>query len=182
VWRDIMYIHENSLDRRNRLYRRRSGSKNKIIVLMVTIFFLSVIGTIAVYSPFDYIQVVAAAQQQDNHNNNNNTKLLSLSTISTAIGTGAAATGVIVTVPGFLSTRKQPKLLATYLLKIHNKYDELCKTTKPANKNKNEYLDFLDALRCDIIYLLQKGDINENQYKMLDDRITEYLSRIKYLN
>jgi len=55
-----MYIHENSLDRRNRLYRRRSGSKNKIIVLMVTIFFLSVIGTIAVYSPFDYIQVVAA--------------------------------------------------------------------------------------------------------------------------
>jgi hypothetical protein len=142
---------------------------------MVTIFFLSVIGTIAVYSPFDYIQVVAAAQQQDNHNNN--TKLLSLSTISTAIGTGAAATGVIVTVPGFLSTRKQPKLLATYLLKIHNKYDELCKTTKPANKNKNEYLDFLDALRCDIIYLLQKGDINENQYKMLDDRITEYLRK-----
>jgi hypothetical protein len=176
-----MYIHENSLNRRNRLHRRRSGSKNKIIVLMVTIFFLSVIGTIAVYSPFDYIQVVAAAQQQDNHNNNNNnnnnTKLLSLSTISTAIGTGAAATGVIVTVPGFLSTRKQPKLLATYLLKIHNKYDELCKTTKPANKNKNEYLDFLDALRCDIIYLLQKGDINENQYKMLDDRITEYLRK-----
>jgi hypothetical protein len=170
-----MYIHENSLNRRNRLHRRRSGSKNKIIVPMVTIFFLSVIGTIAVYSPFDYIQVVAAAQQQDNHNNN--TKLLSLSTISTAIGTGAAATGVIVTVPGFLSTRKQPKLLATYLLKIHNKYDELCKTTKPANKNKNEYLDFLDALRCDIIYLLQKGDINENQYKMLDDRITEYLRK-----
>ena len=76
--------------------------------------------------------MVAAAQQQDNHNNN--TKLLSLSTISTAIGTGAAATGVIVTVPGFLSTRKQPKLLATYLLKIHNKYDELCKTIKPATK------------------------------------------------
>jgi hypothetical protein len=38
-------------------------------------------------------------------------------------------------------------------------------------------LDFLDALRCDIIYLLQKGHINENQYKMLDDRITEYLRK-----
>ena len=145
----------------------------------MAIFFLSVIGTITAFSPFDHIQV-AAAQQQEN-NNNNNTKLLSLSTISTAIGTGAAATGAIVTVPGFLSTRKQPKLLATYLLKIHDKYDELCKTTKPANKNenknKNEYLDFLDALRCDIIYLLQKGDINENQYKMPDDRITEYLRK-----
>jgi hypothetical protein len=35
----------------------------------------------------------------------------------------------------------------------------------------------LDALRCDIIYLLQNGDINENQYKMLDDRITEYLRK-----
>ena len=153
----------NSLNR-NGLHRSRSSSKNKIIVL-IAIFFLSVIGTIAAFSPFDHIQVVAAAQQQES-NNNNNTKLLSLSTISTAIGTGAAATGAIVTVPGFLSTRKQPKLLATYLLKIHNKYDELCKTTKPANKN--EYLDFLDALRCDIIYLLQKGNINENQYKLLD--------------
>jgi hypothetical protein len=173
-----MYIHKNSLNRRrNRLHRRRSGSKNKIIiVLMVTISFLSVIGTIAAYSPFDHIQVAAAQQQENNNNNNNNTKLLSLSTISTAIGTGAAATGAIVTVPGFLSTRKQPKLLATYLLKIHNKYDELCKTTKPANKN--EYLDFSDDLRCDIIYLLQKGDINENQYKMLDDRITEYLRKL----
>jgi hypothetical protein len=140
----------------------------------MAIFSLFVIRTIAAYSPFDHIQVAAAQQQE-----NNNTKLLSLSTISTAIGTGAAATGVIVTVPGFLSTRKQPKLLATYLLKIHNKYDKLCKTTKPANKNKNknEYLDFLDALRCDIIYLLQKGDINENQYKMLYDRITEYLRK-----
>ena len=170
-----MYMHENSLNRRNRLHRRKSSNKNKIIVLMA-IFFLSVIGTVAAYSPFDHIQVVGTTQQQEN-NNNNNTKLLSLSTISTAIGTGAAATGAIVTVPGFLRARKQSKFLGTYLLKIHNKYDELCKTTKPTNKNKNEYLDFLDALRCDIIYLLQKRDINENQYKMLDDRITEYLRK-----
>jgi hypothetical protein len=102
--------------------------------------------------------------------------------MSTARGAGAAATGAIVTAPGFLKTKKQSKFLGTYLLKIHNKYNELCKTTKPTNKNKNEYLDILDALRCDIIYLLQKGDINENQYKMLDDRITEYLSRIKHKN
>jgi hypothetical protein len=53
---------------------------------MVTISFLSVIGTIAAYSPFDHIQVAAAQQQENNNNNNNNTKLLSLSTISTAIG------------------------------------------------------------------------------------------------
>jgi hypothetical protein len=169
-----MYMHENSLNRRNRL-NRKSSNKNEIIVLMA-IFFLPVIGTIAAFSPLDRIQVVAAAQQQES-NNNNNTKFPSISTISTAIGTGAAATGAIVTVPGFLRTRKQAKFLGTYLLKIHNKYDELCKTTKPTNKNKNEYLDFLDALRCDIIYLLQERDTNENQYKMLDDRITEYLRK-----
>ena len=91
-------MHEN---RRNRL-NRKSSNKNEIIVLMA-IFFLSVIGTIAAFSPLDRIQVVAAAQQQES-NNNNNTKFLSISTISTAIGTGAAATGAIVTIPGFLST------------------------------------------------------------------------------
>ena len=147
----------------------------------MAIFFLSIIETIAAFSPFDHSQV-AAAQQQESNNNNYNPKLFSLPTISTAIGTGAAATGAIVTVPGFLKGRKQSKLLGTYLLKIHNKYDELCKTTKPTNKNTNEYLDSLDALRCDIIYLLQKGDINENQYKMLDDRITEYLRKTTDLN
>jgi hypothetical protein len=119
----------------------------------MAIFFLSIIGTIAAFSPFDHTQLAAAQQQESN--NNNNVKLFSLSTISTAIGTGAAATGAIVTVPGFLKGRKQSKLLGTYLLKIHNKYDELCKTTKPTNKNKNEYLNIwtLDALRCDIIYM-----------------------------
>ena len=131
-----MYMHENSLNRRNRLHRRKSSNKNKIIVLMA-IFFLSVIGTVEAYSTFDQIQVVAAAQQQES-NNNNNTKLLSLSTISTAIGTGAAATGAMVTVPGFLRGRKQSKFLGTYLLKIHNKYDELCKTTRPTKKTKTK--------------------------------------------
>ena len=77
-----------------------------------------------------------------------------------------------------LSTGAQRLTIATYLIKIHNKYDELCRKTKtktePTDKNKYEYLDFLDTLLCDIIYLLQNGDINEHQYKMLDDRITEF--------
>jgi hypothetical protein len=176
-------MYMSMLDR-DRLHRSRTSSK--ILVLMV-LSFLSIslaITITVVFPPFDRIQVVLAATQQENNNNNNNTKFVSLSTISTVIGTGAAATGAIVTVPGLVRTRKQSKFLAIYLLKIHNKYDELCRKTKtkPTDKNKYEYQDFLDTLRCDIIYLLQNGDINENQYKMLDDRITEYLSRIKYLN
>jgi hypothetical protein len=53
---------------------------------------------------------------------------------------------------------------------------------KPTDQNKNEYQNFLETLRCDIIYPLQNGSISENHYKMLDDRITEYLGRIKYIN
>ena len=101
---------------------------------------------------------LANAQQETNNNSNNSTKFVSLSTISTVIGTGAAATGAIVTVPGVMNTRKQSKFLATYLLKIHNKYDELPRKTKtqPTDvQNKNEYQDFLETLRCNIIYLLQ---------------------------
>jgi hypothetical protein len=154
-----------------------------ILVLIALSFFLAITITITVFHPFDYSQVpLAYAQQETNNNSNNNTKFVSLSTISTVIGTGAAATGAIVTVPGVMKTRKQSKFLATYLIKIHNKYDELCRKTKPTDQNRNEYQDFLETLRCDIIYLLQNGSISENHYKMLDDRITEYLDRIKHTN
>jgi hypothetical protein len=144
-----------------------------MIIVVMAISSLSTIVTTSL-SPFAQIQV-AAQQQENNINNNNNTPKLSLSSISTVVGTGAAATGAIVTVPGILRTRKQSKCLSIYLLKIHGKYDELCDKTKSADKR--EYLDFLEGLRSDIIYLLQRRDINENQYKMLDDRIIEYLNK-----
>jgi hypothetical protein len=168
-------MYMNGLDG-NRLNRRRSSGK---AIVLMAIFFLFVIETISTFSPFDHIQVVAAALQENN--NNTNTNLVSLSTISTTIGTGAAAAGAIVTVPGFLRARKQSKFMSVYLLEIHTKYNEL-KKTKPTDKTKSEYLDFLDTLRCDIIYLLQKGNINENHFKMLDDRITEYLHKANDLN
>jgi hypothetical protein len=36
----------------------------------------------------------------------------------------------------------------------------------------------LEGLQSEIIYLLQRREINENQYQMLDDRIIEYLKQI----
>jgi hypothetical protein len=128
---------------------RLLGSKTNKIIFVMAIASLLIIGA-AAFSPFDQIRV--SAQQQENHNSN--TPKLSLSTVSTAVGTGAAATGAIVTVPGLLRTRNQSKCLSIYLLKIHGKYDELCRKTKPVNTK--EYLDFLDTLRSDIIYLLQR--------------------------
>src|SRR5215472_6195104 len=125
------------------------------------------------FFPFQHGKA-ASAQQQINNNNNN--PYLPLSMLSTATGTGAAATGIIATVPGVLRTRKQSKCMSTYLLKIHHKYDEF----KTKSLDKKEYLEFLEGLRSDIIYLLQRREINENQYKMLDDRIIEYMNKINH--
>ena len=150
----------------------RSNNTNKIIVI-IAIFSLSVVIT-GTFFPFEEGKA-ASAQRQINNNNNNNNPYFSLSILSTASGTGAAATGIIATVPGVLRTRNQSKCLSTYLLKIHHKYDELGKRTESVDKE--EYLDFLEGLRSDIIYLLHRREINENQYKMLDDRIIEYLNK-----
>jgi hypothetical protein len=148
--------------------RLGSNNTNKIIVI-VAIFSLSVVIT-GTFFPFEQGKA-ASAQQQINNNNNNNNPYLPLSMPSTA-------TGIIATVPGVLRTRKQSKCMSIYLLKIHHGYDELRK--KPAKTR--EYLDILEGLRRDIIYLLQRGEINENQYKMLDDRIIEYLNKINHLS
>jgi hypothetical protein len=147
-----------------------SNNTNKIIVI-IAIFSLSVVIT-GTFFPFEQGKA-ASAQQQINNNNN---PYLPLSMLSTATGTGAAAIGIIATVPGVLRTRKQSKCMSIYLLKIHHGYDELNK--KPAKTR--EYLDILEGLRHDIIYLLQRREINENQYKMLDDRIIEYLNKINH--
>jgi hypothetical protein len=148
------------------------NNTNKIIVI-ISIVSLSIIIT-ETFFPFEQGHA-ASAQRQINNNNNN--PYLTLSMLSTATGTGAMATGIIINVPGVLRTRKQSKCLSMYLLKIHHGYDALSK--KPANKR--EYGDILEGLRRDIIYLLHRRDINENQYKMLDDRIIEYQNKINNL-
>ncbi|MFY9798869.1 MAG: hypothetical protein WAJ93_24540 [Candidatus Nitrosopolaris sp.] len=154
------------------LNRLGSNNTDKIIVIIAIVSLLVIITEI--FFPFEQGQA-ASAQRQINNNNNNN-PYLPLSMLSTATGTGAAATGIIATVPGVLRTRKQSKCMSIYLLKIHHGHDEFRK--KPANKI--EYLDILEGLRRDIIYLLQRREINENQYKILDDRIIEYLNKINH--
>ena len=166
----VIYTKMNIL-KRNRFDRRNDST----LIVLIAISLLYVVVTITALYPFDRLQIVAAATLQEN---NNNTKPVFLSTISTVIATGAGATGAILTVPGYLRARKQPKFLAAHLLKIHNKYDQLCSYPKLIDKSKNEYRNFLDSLRCVIIYSLKNGDINENQYRLIEDRIAEYLNRL----
>lgn len=159
--------------KRNRFDRRSDST----LLVLIAISLLYIMVTITALYPFDRLQIVAAATLQEN---NNNTKPVFLSTISTVIATGAGATGAIFTVPGYLRARKQPKFLASYLLKIHNKHDELFRDSKLSDKSKNDYQNFLNSLRCDIIYSLKNGEINENQYRLIEDRIAEYLNRLNY--
>ena len=82
---------------------------------------------------FPFEQGKAASAQGQINNNNNSNPYLPLSMLSTVTGTGAMATGIIITVPGVLRTRNQSKCMSAYLLKIHHKYDEL---TKSADKKE----------------------------------------------
>jgi len=86
---------------------RLDGSISNKLISALAISLISVIVTLTATSTFDHVQLASAANQQENIN----TRPASLSTISTIIGTGAAATGAIVTVPSYLRTRKQPKFL-----------------------------------------------------------------------
>ena len=112
-----------------------SNNTNKIIVI-IAIFSLSVV-VMGTFFPFEQGKA-ASAQRQINNNNNNNNPYVPLSIISTVTGTGAMATGIIVTVPGVLRARNRSRCMSTNLLKIHHKYDEL--NTKSADKR--EYLEF----------------------------------------
>jgi hypothetical protein len=167
-------VHNRKVKRKYYILFRGSNKTNNIIVITAIVSLLSII-TIGLL-PFGQSQAAASLLQKNTSNNNN--PYYSLSFVSTAAGTGAAATGIITTIPRSIKNRKQSKRMISYLLKIHQIYDEVCKNK---SRDKKEYLDFLQGLRGDIIYLLQRRDINENQYKMLDERIIEYLTKITNL-
>jgi hypothetical protein len=95
--------------------------------------------------------------------------------LTTAIGTGIAIIGIILIVPNSLVKRKQIKYLSAHLLRINTKFDEFNKI-KPSNKK--EYVEFFMNSKNEIIYLLKNKKINEDQYKILDDKINHYLEKI----
>jgi len=96
--------------------------------------------------------------------------------LALVIGIGGTIIGATLKVPNYLTGIKHSKHFSTYIEKINNKYKEFNNTTKPVNKK--QYLDDFDALRSKIIYMLERGDINEDQYKMLDDKVSDYLNKI----
>jgi pYEATS domain-containing protein involved in immunity len=93
------------------------------------------------------------------------------------IGIGAAVTviGVILKVPSYFTAIKQSNNLSTYISKVNNKYNEF---NEEKSIDKNQFVQDLENIRSNITYLLEKRDLSENQYKMIDDKIAYYLDKV----
>ena len=85
--------------------------------------------------------------------------------------------GVITKVPDYLIGKKQANHLSTYMKQINKKYNEFNKDLAGIH-NRQRHLDDLDHIRNNIIYLLQRRDISESQFKMLDDKISDCQQKI----
>jgi hypothetical protein len=89
-----------------------------------------------------------------------------------AIEAGVAINGTILTVPDYLRTKKQSKTLSANLNNMNDKYNEFC--------DKSKAVDILDSFMV-YVKLLSIGWRKEpphSQYKVLDDKFTEYSNSI----
>lgn len=99
----------------------------------------------------------------------------------TYLGTGVAVAvgivGAITKVPNYFISRKHANYLSMYMQQINKKYNEF---NNDGNRihNKRQYIDNLEDIRGNITYLLQARDINDNQFKMLDDKISDCQQKI----
>jgi hypothetical protein len=91
------------------------------------------------------------------------------------IGAAVTVIGVILKVLSYFTARKQSKNLSKYVSKINKKYNEF---NEEKSIDKNQFVKALEDIRSNITYLLERRGINENQYKMIDDKIANYLDKI----
>ena len=94
-----------------------------------------------------------------------------------AVAAAVGISGVITKVPDYFISRKQVNYLGMYMQQINKKYDEFNKVGNGVH-SKQQYLDDLENIRDTITYLLQRRSISENQFKMLDDKISDYQEKI----
>jgi hypothetical protein len=91
------------------------------------------------------------------------------------IGAAVAAIGIILNVPSYFIARKQSKNLSKYVSKINRKYNEF---NKEKSIDRNQFVKALEDIRSNTTYSLERRDINESQYKMVDDSIAYYLDKV----
>jgi YVTN family beta-propeller protein len=80
----------------------------------------------------------------------------------------------IPSIISWLNGRRQRKHLSQYRNKIDNIYDEFKKSTP---KNRDDLINSLDKTQIQVTQGLEKGKISESHYRMLKDRISEYVNQ-----
>jgi pYEATS domain-containing protein involved in immunity len=85
------------------------------------------------------------------------------------IGITIAAIGAIVKVPSFFTSVKQGNNLSNYMSIINKRHHEFI---IEKSIDENQFLKDLEDIRSKVTNLLEQRKISENQYRMLDDKIT----------
>ena len=78
-----------------------------------------------------------------------------------------------VTIPPYLSKKKQAQTLRDCIVDVNNKYNKFTQNKIP----RDQYLKELESLRSNFMNLVATRGISEDQYKMLDDMISSYANR-----
>jgi ribosomal protein L19E len=83
---------------------------------------------------------------------------------------------VITGLAVYIVNRFRIRNLSNAMTAIVNKYKNYKES--PDENNKGKYIHQFEDMREEVLKLLQKGKIDENKYKMLDDQISSYIQNI----
>lgn len=92
------------------------------------------------------------------------------------IGIASGVSGVISGLAVYIVNRFRIRNLSNAMTAIVNKYKNYKES--PDENNKGKYIHQFEDMREEVLKLLQKGKIDENKYKMLDDQISSYIQNI----
>ncbi len=98
---------------------------------------------------------------------------LSVGDVSTYVGLIATAVTLITLLPRWLHGKTQRKNLSMYISKIDYMYKTL------DNADKGESKKHLEEIRYELVQLLNKGKINQEQYGVLDKKVSDYIGKIE---
>ena len=88
------------------------------------------------------------------------------------VGLGVAVIGIVTKIPPYLTSKKQKSVLRQWLIDMNYIY-------KKYKKDTQQCLENLENLKNSLIQMLYKGKINEDQYEMLDKKVSDYIEKVK---
>jgi PKD repeat protein len=91
------------------------------------------------------------------------------------VAIGGTILGVIIKVPDYFKEKKQRSNFCSFVAKINNIYDI-------SYRNKKELLEHLNEIRNDVLRLLNRGEIDQEQYQILEEKISKYTDEMNQIS